>query len=224
MSFIKIVKRAFVWFVVVLALSMMVFTISSVTSVNKDKKGLFGYKAFIVLSDSMKATDFASGDLVLVKEVDPTTLEVGDIIAYSSQATESYGETVTHKIREKTVNEKGEVGFITYGTTTNTDDPIVVTYPYILGKYVKSLPKVGAFFMFLKTTPGYIICIFIPFLILILLEGLRSIRLFKKYKKQQEEELRKEKEAVEQQRLETARLLKEVQEIKKELQESRKSN
>ena len=34
-------------------------------------RSLFGYKAFIVLSDSMKATDFDAGDLVLVKEVDP---------------------------------------------------------------------------------------------------------------------------------------------------------
>lgn len=219
MSFIKIVKKAFVYFVVLLALSMMVFTISSVTSVNKDKKGLFGYKAFIVLSDSMKATDFASGDLVLVKEVDPSSLEVGDIIAYSSQATENFGETVTHKIREKTVNDKGEVGFITYGTSTNTDDPIVVTYPYILGKYVRNLPKVGSFFMFLKTTPGYIICIFIPFVILILLEGVRSIKLFKKYKMQQEQELRKEKEEIEKQRQEAARLLEEIQQIKQELQQ-----
>ena len=219
MSFIKIVKKAFVYFVVLLALSMMVFTISSLTSINKDKKGLFGYKAFIVLSDSMKATDFASGDLVLAKDVDPSSLEVGDIIVYSSQATENFGETVTHKIREKTVNDKGEVGFITYGTSTNIDDPIVVTYPYILGKYVRSLPKVGSFFMFLKTTPGYIICIFIPFVILILLEGFRSIKLFKKYKRQQEQELRKEKEEIEKQRQEAERLLKEIQQIKQDLQQ-----
>ncbi len=33
-------------------------------------RSLFGYKAFIVLSDSMSATDFSAGDLVLSKAND----------------------------------------------------------------------------------------------------------------------------------------------------------
>ena len=34
---------------------------------DRSDRNLFGYKAFIVLSDSMKATDFDAGDLVLAK-------------------------------------------------------------------------------------------------------------------------------------------------------------
>lgn len=67
----------------------------------------------------MSATDFDAGDLVLVKEVDPATLQAGDIIAYQSTNTENYGEVVTHKIRELTTDANGNPGFITYGTTTN---------------------------------------------------------------------------------------------------------
>ena len=92
-----------------------------------------------------------------IKEVDPSTLKEGDIIAYTSQNTSNYGETVTHKIRKLTTDANGEPGFVTYGTTTDTDDETVVTYPYVLGKYSSRIPKVGTFFRFLKSTPGYIV-------------------------------------------------------------------
>ena len=157
-------------------------------------RNLFGYKAFIVLSDSTSKTDFNAGDLVLVKEVDPSTLKEGDIIAYTSQNTSNYGETVTHKIRKLTTDANGEPGFVTYGTTTDTDDETVVTYPYVLGKYSSHIPKVGTFFQLLKSTPGYIVCILIPFLLLILLEGIRCIRLFRKYKAEQQAELQAERD------------------------------
>ena len=68
-----------------LAACMMIFTIVSVATFDRADRNLFGFKAFIVLSDSMKKTDFNAGDLVLVKEVDPSTLKEGDIIAYTSQ-------------------------------------------------------------------------------------------------------------------------------------------
>ena len=53
---------------------MTVFTIVSASTFDRSDRSLFGYKAFIVLSDSMAKTDFSAGDLVLVKEVDPDTL------------------------------------------------------------------------------------------------------------------------------------------------------
>src|SRR5574344_1452645 len=169
MKALNVIKNIFVWLMVASAVCMMIFTVVSVNTFDRADRSLFGYKAFIVLSDSMSKTDFAAGDLVLVKEVDPSTLKEGDIIAYSSQNTSNYGETVTHKIRKLTTDANGEPGFITYGTTTDTDDETIVTYPYVLGKYSSRIPKVGTFFQFLKSTPGYIVCILIPFLLLILI-------------------------------------------------------
>lgn len=114
----------------------------------------------------MSKTDFDAGDLVLVKEVDPSTLQVGDIISYQSTNTDNYGEVITHKIRELTRDAENNPGFITYGTTTDTNDENIVTYSFVLGKYQTRLPGVGKFFQFLKSTPGYIVCILLPFLIL----------------------------------------------------------
>lgn len=217
MKAMKILKNIFVWLIVALAAAMMIFTVVSVSTFDRADRNLFGYKAFIVLSDSMSKTDFSAGDLVLVKEVDPSTLQEGDIIAYTSQNTANYGETVTHKIRKLTTDANGEPGFITYGTTTDTDDETVVTYPYVLGKYSSHIPKVGAFFQFLKTTPGYIVCILVPFLLLILLEGIRCIRLFRKYKAEQRAELQAERDKIEADRAETQRLMQELLQMKAQM-------
>lgn len=217
MKVFKVIRSIFTWAFVALAVAMMIFTIVSVSTFDRADRSLFGYKAFIVLSDSMKATDFDAGDLALVKEVDPATLKEGDIIAYTSQNTENFGETVTHKIRSLTQDAQGEPGFITYGTTTDTDDETIVTYPYVLGKYQTHIPKVGKFFQFLKTTPGYIVCILVPFIVLILIEGIRCIHLFKKYKAEQQAELQAERDKIEADRLETQRMMQELLAMKKEM-------
>lgn len=217
MKVLKIVRNIVVWLIVALAVCMMVFTIVSVSTFDRADRNLFGYKAFIVLSDSMKKTDFDAGDLVLIKEVDASTLKEGDIIAYTSQNTANYGKTVTHKIRKLTTDANGEPGFITYGTTTDTDDETVVTYPYVLGKYQGHIPKVGTFFQFLKTTPGYIVCILLPFLLLILMEGIRCIRLFRKYKSEQQAELQAERDKIEAERAETQKMMKELLELKAQM-------
>ena len=197
---LNIARTVFLWLVVVVAVAMMVFTVVSVNTFDRNDRDIFGFRCYIVLSDSMSATDFDAGDLVLVKQVDPTTLQEGDIIAYQSQNSENYGATVTHKIRAKTTDKNGNPGFITYGTTTGVDDETVVTYPFILGKYQLALPGVGTFFQFLKTPQGYIVCILIPFLLLILYQGLNCVKIFKMYKAEQMAQLQAEKDELEAQR------------------------
>ncbi len=225
---LHIIKNIFTWLVVALAVCMMIFTIVSVNTFDRSDRSIFGYKAFIILSDSMSKTDFYAGDLILSKEVDPATLQVGDIISYQSTNTENYGEIVTHKIRELTTDAEGNPGFITYGTTTDTNDENIVTYSFVIGKYQGKLPGVGKFFQFLKTTPGYILCIFLPFLLLILMQGMSSIRLFRKYKQEQlaeleaererqKQELEEERRRLETQQAESQKLMAELLRLKQEL-------
>ena len=214
---LKIVKNIFVWIVVAVAIGMMIFTLISVRMFDQTDRNLFGYKFFVVTSDSMKKTDFAAGDIVVSKNVDPSTLAEGDIITFVSQGTENFGEVVTHKIRRLTTDANGRPGFVTYGTTKDTDDPTVVTYEYIVGKYVFSVPNVGSFFLFLKTTPGYISCILIPFLLLILSQGINTVRLFRKYRRAEMDEIEAEKAKLQEERLESQRMMQELLELKAQL-------
>ena len=214
---LKIIKNIFVWIVVLVAVGMMIFTLISVRTFDQTDRNLFGYKFFVVTSDSMKKTDFDAGDIVVSKNVDPKTLEEGDIITFISQGTENFGEVVTHKIRRLTTDANGRPGFVTYGTTTDSDDDTVVTYEYVVGKYIFSVPDVGTFFLYLKTTPGYICCILIPFLLLILYQGLNTVRLFRKYRRAQMDEIETEKAKLDEERRESQRMMQELLELKAQL-------
>ena len=214
---LQITKTVLVWLVVAVAIGMMIFTLISVSTFDKTERNLFGFKFFIVTSDSMSATDFDAGDIAISKNVDPKTLKEGDIITFLSQDPDNFGEVITHKIRRLTTDANGRPGFVTYGTTTDTDDRTVVTHEYVVGQYVGRIPKVGSFFMFLKTTPGYILCILLPFLLLILSQGLNCIRLFRQYKKEQMDEMKAERAKIEEERAESQRMMAELLELKAQL-------
>lgn len=216
-KFLNVIKTIFVGLVVAMAVSMMIFTVVSVTTFDRNDRAIFGYKFYVVQTDSMSATDFNAGDIAVAKEVDPSTLREGDVITFISQDSESFGETITHKIRRLTTDANGNPGFVTYGTTTNTDDQTIVTYPYVVGKYVWRIPGVGAFFLFLKTTPGYIICIFVPFLILILYHGINVIRLFRKYRKEQTEAMEAERRQIEEERKQAVEMMEKLQALQAQM-------
>ncbi len=199
---LHIIGRVLTTLILIFSIFIMIFTVLSVTMVNKENATLFGYKPYIVLSDSMN-TEFQVGDMAISKQVDPSTLKPGDIITYRSIDPANYGEMVTHKIREETTYE-GKPAFITYGTTTGVDDTYPALQENIFGKYVFHLPKMGYFFQFLKSTAGYITLILIPFLLLIILQSVKFVRLFRQYKREQMEEVDTQK-AEAQAQLEEAR-------------------
>jgi len=213
----SIIKSVFIWAIVALAVFMMIFTIISVTTFNRNDRDLFGYKAYIVNSNSMAATDFKAGDLVFVKETPASELKEGDIITFISQDSDSFGEVITHKIRKITTDANGNRGFVTYGTTTGEDDKTIVTDLYVLGKYTSHLKGVGTFFNFLKTPQGYFVCIFIPFMALIIYQGINCVRLFKRYKDEQNAQIKAERD-------ELIRMKEELQALKSQIDSNTKEN
>lgn len=220
---IDITKTVFTWLVVALAVFMMIFTIVSVNTVDKNgTRSIFGYQFYIVKSDSMKATHFKAGDIVISKAVDVNELKEGDVITFiSDNPDESNGQAITHMIREKHV-ENGTVSFSTYGTTTGKTDDARATI--ILGKYVAKLPNMGFFFQYLKTTPGYIICILVPFLLLILSQGINCVRLFRAYRKEQNDAIAAEKEKLEAERAESQKMMEELLALKAQLEAQKKGD
>ena len=123
--------------IAVFSVGIMIFTIVSVNTIGKDA-ALFGYKPYIVTSNSMQDT-FQAGDLTVSKQVDPAALEPGDIVTFRSIDPVNYGQVVTHKIKSITTYE-GEPAFVTYGTTTGVEDAYPVPFSQVLGQYQFRLP------------------------------------------------------------------------------------
>ena len=223
----NIALKVITWLLVAFTAFMMIFTVVTVTTVDRHDRSIFGVKFYIVQTDSMSLSEnnkdldvhFDAGDIVIIKNVkDNRALQAGDVIAFMSTNSVSYGETVTHMIREVKKTSDGKIiGYVTYGTNTGTDDEALVEPEYVLGVYTGKLPLVGKFFAFVKSTPGYIICILVPFLLLILYNGVNVIRLFRKYKREQMEAMQAERDKIEEERAEAQRMMQELLALKAQL-------
>lgn len=181
---LKIIKPVLIWVIAVIAACMAVFTVVASSTFNRADRTLFGCQALVGQANS----EFSADDVVLIKKVDLSTLKAGDIIAYRSVSAEHYGQTVIHTIRELTTDAGGAAGFVTYSAATGVDDTSVVSYDLVFGAYQSRLAGVGGFFRFLKTVPGYLLCIFLPFVILILVQGTGIVRLYRQHWESQPEE------------------------------------
>ena len=227
-SKLKLIINIFSWIIIIFAACVMIFTIVTVSVFNRNDRSMFGYKFYIVKTDSMSLSEnnkdldvhFNAGDIVIIKKVKQfSTLEAGDVIAFLSTNSDSYGETITHMIKEVRYNDEGKLlGYVTYGTNTGTEDAALVTPEFVLGEYKGKLVTIGYIFAFLKTTPGYIVCILVPFALLIGFNGYKCVKLFRKYKGEQMDSIKKEREELEKERKQAQEMMKELQALKEQLE------
>ena len=162
---LKITGNVLTVAVAILVVIMTVLTVFSMVFNRDGTASVFGVQAYVVQSDSM-TPEFAAGDVIFSEEVNPEELVAGDIITFISRDSASYGQTITHCIREVTTYN-GELAFITYGIATGVDDGTPAAASDVLGRYAFRIAGLGSFFEFLKSVPGYIVCILLPFLVII---------------------------------------------------------
>ena len=207
----------------------MVFTIVMVATVDKIDRSFLGLRFYIVQTDSMSLSEnnaddpvhFNAGDIIFSKKVkDATALEDGAIISFISTNSDSHGKILTHKIRCKEYNSDDIfLGYTTYGTNKGVDDQAIVSPNQVLGEYMGKLAGVGTFFAFVKTTPGYFLCILSPFLLLIIFNAINVIRSAKAYKAEQRAVADAERADIEEKIRENKELLEKLEALKKELEE-----
>lgn len=174
-----------------LSLTLIIVSVFSIVFFDHSNREIFGYKVVSVKDDSMIEAGFDQDDLIVIKNINPFVLGKDDIITFRSTNPGNYFEITTHKIRERTIDKDNYPGFITYDLSTGQDDNNLVKYEYILGKYTGTLKGAGIFFRFLKTTLGYICCIFLPFTILMFIFIINRLGLAKAKKNKLDEKTTK---------------------------------
>lgn len=158
---LKTIKYVFISILVLILILNLTIVLKAKRHPN-EIPSLFGYKPFIVLSGSME-TNISVGDLVITKEVKPSTLKIDDIIAFK----DSEDLVTTHRIKES-VNVNGEICYRTKGDANNTYDDGYVCPNLIEGKYILKIPKIGNGILFIQEPLGFIIMMLIIFIICIL--------------------------------------------------------
>lgn len=131
---------------------------------------ILSLKPLIVLSSSMTPL-LGVGDVVIIKPVNTSELEIGDIIAFEDPAGRE-NVIITHRIVNIT-----EQGFKTKGDAVEDPDQFTVEPESVVGKAVFDFPYLGYFFDWAKKKEGFLILILIPSA-LIIGDELRKIRTY----------------------------------------------
>ncbi len=121
---------------------------------------LIGYECYNVISPSMEP-EYSVGDLIYVKEVDPSTIKVGDVITFVVNEDLVVG---THRV-VRIDNEKKQ--FITKGDTNDTEDA-PVHFNNLIGVPKFSIPKLGYVSDFVQNPPGMYITLGLGLLLIAL--------------------------------------------------------
>jgi signal peptidase len=113
---------------------------------------VIGYQVFSVLSGSMEP-QFSVGDLIYVKEVDPSEVKVGDAITF---VLNEDLVVATHQVVR--IDEQNK-HFYTKGLANETEDTEPVHFNNLIGRAEYGIPLLGYVSNFIQTSPGIYITI-----------------------------------------------------------------
>ncbi|WP_159721169.1 signal peptidase I [Enterococcus sp. CSURQ0835] len=140
----------------------------------------FGITPLIVQSGSMddgSKRAIKVGDLMLVKnKTQQEKYHNQDVITFKSGNSYVSHEVITIKV------DDGITTYQTKGRANNAPDQEFVKENQILGKNLKTIPKLGDFLLFLQTPLGLVGSIGIPILLLMGYDRVKEIRAKRQYK------------------------------------------
>lgn len=137
---------------------------------------LFGVQVYSVISGSMEP-EYPVGSLIYVKDINPSEIEVNDVITYVLPS-----ETPsTHRVVR--IDEENQL-FYTKGDANETEDGAPVHFKNLIGTPVFKIPYLGYVAYYIQHPPGMYIAIAAGAVLLILVF---LPDLFKKDKKKDEQ-------------------------------------
>ncbi|MFB6108866.1 MAG: signal peptidase I [Haloplanus sp.] len=129
--------------------------------------------SYVVLTASM-TPDIAPGDVVVVDDVDPQTVRVGDVIVFEKRAGDRI--PVTHRVVAIDTDADGQRVFQTKGDANEDPDAAPVPAARVVGRVRFVIPVIGHVIQFVGTTTGFVALVVVPLGLLVVSELLDLIR------------------------------------------------
>ena len=172
---------------------------------------LVGLQVYTVLSGSMEP-NYHVGSVIYVKEVDPSTLKVGDAISFLI----SEKTVATHRIIEVLPDESDPnvIRFRTKGDNNDIEDTNPVHCNNVLGKVVGTIPLLGYVSNFVQNPPGTYIAIAAMAILILAVFVPDIIGNAKKLQAEEEEKQKQEESSVD-----TEKLKAELEALKQQIQQ-----
>ena len=182
----KVVKKAatilvsvILWAVILVA-ALFTFT-TMATKDSNNVANIGGYTPLTVQTDSMAPT-FYSGDMIIIKRVDPASLKVGDIITFHTTIENQYVLN-THRIAEID-EDNGYRRYTTQGDNNAVSDQHIIADGDIVGKYAGKVKNLGKVMDFLSSSVGFLVVIVLPLLLFFIYQIYHLITVSMKLKKE----------------------------------------
>ena len=163
----------------VLAVALCLYVVIQVLSYGY--ANIFGFMMFRVVTGSMEPT-IPVGALLITREVDITSVNVGDIICFRTQLSEIWGKIVTHRVVDMSVSDLGMILLETKGDANLASDIFYVDRTNFVGKviwYTGDGSILADVFSLFTSKVGFLGCIVFPALLLagmILKDSVNGIR------------------------------------------------
>lgn len=121
--------------------------------------------SYVVLSGSMEP-EISTGDVVIVQETDPATIQEGDVITFVRSGEEI---PTTHRVID-VVEQDGGLAFQTQGDNVDIPDASLVPASQVNGQVILTIPYIGYVVEFVNTPYGFVALVVIPIVLLVLSE------------------------------------------------------
>ncbi len=174
---LKVLLYIAISFVCLLALVLLYYVINSQVHAN-DENYRPTVSIYTIVSPSMTPVINVYDVVVNVKADTPKDIEVGDIITYKSQAANSEGMTITHRVIAIDQLPDGTYEYLTQGDNNSEPDSLYVTFDNVIGKEIMIIPGLGRLQFLIANHKWWLILLIIPIGIYLVREIFKLIDLF----------------------------------------------
>ena len=172
-----------------LSIAIILFSIMVLLTVILTKSGqapkFMGYSLFRVMTGSMEPT-LPTNTLIVVKSVDPSNLQTGDVISFYSKDPALQGAINTHRIVALDQVD-GKYIFQTKGDANHMVDAYATIQEDVIGKVVFSSVALGALVRLLSNPLIFVPVIMIPLVIMFVRSLWEGFTLARKIAREEEE-------------------------------------
>ena len=167
---------------IIMLYNLLIIGLTEIT--NKRNKGILGFRAYIITTESMKPS-INPGDVIVINEVEEKDLNVNDIITVQTKTGIN-----THRIVR--IEPDSEKKYVIKGDNNNVEDEETIEKNQILGKMIFKIPSLGKVAKTLQDEVYVIIMIIILLQIFIHYQNTQEKNRIRREKKEKEDEIFKE--------------------------------
>lgn len=167
--------------VVVTFLIVLIFSVIFVQRVSNNSVNFFGYSLYTVVTESM-VPEYNVSDMIIAKEVDPSTINIGDDVVYIGKVDDFKNKIVTHRV-VNVIDKGDEYDFVTKGINNMIEDP-EINENQILGKVLFKCSILSFLSRIVNNIYGFYFIVFVPLVVIIFLEVMETINDKKELKKE----------------------------------------